>query len=414
MKHPAAALVFLAAWLAVGPAAGGEEPPLSLDEARRLATTRALEVSLARWDAEAARGTFAQWTGAALPAITGFFDLSTGAGRTASGFDRPVATQWGLGLRGSVGLVDPATWAAAAAARRTQRGQEATVDWARARARERATALFSLVGTEHRVARALDSAQQDAAADADAVAAFVDAGLRPSSDRDRTRAEAMDLAARAIEARGRAVAACAALQDLLALGVDGACELGDLPESPSPSESTGEHPALRASAEALAAAKASRVSALAAQLPTLSADGTVGAYGSPDEAPGVGWSAGGSVDVPLRVLTEGRGELISARAAEERAEDQLAGQRRSLDAARIGAEAEWQAAVASRGARRGSLDAADAALRMIQERYRAGLDDVSALLDARRARVDAEVGLLRAEARLWSALATVEAARGVR
>ena len=123
------AVVILVATAA--PATAGEGSPLDLDEARRLAADRALEVSLARWDAEGARGAFAQWTGAALPSITGFFDVSTGAGRTAFGFDRPVATQWGLGVSASLGLVDPATWAAAVAARRSQRGQEATVAWAR-------------------------------------------------------------------------------------------------------------------------------------------------------------------------------------------------------------------------------------------------------------------------------------------
>jgi len=402
----------LAVLLSVVPALA--EEPLTLEEARIRATDRALEVSLARWDAEAARGTFAQWTGAALPSVTGFFDLSTGAGRTAFGFDRPVATQWGLGVRGSVGLVDPATWAAAAAARRSQAGQEATIAWARVRAREQATALFARVRAEHRVAEALSAARADAEADADAVAALVDAGLRPPSDGARTRADAMDLAARSIEARGQAVAACAALQDLLALRVDGACDLAELPPPPAPALAEGDHPALVASAEALASAEASRASAVASQLPTVSADGTVGAYGTPEEAPGVGWSAGVSVDVPLRVLGEGRGELVSARAAEERAEDQLDGQRRSLSAARIGAEAEWEAAVAALDARRGSLEAADAALRLIQERYRAGLTDVSGLLDSRRARIDAEIGVLRAEARLWAALAAVESARGVR
>ena len=65
-------------------------------------------------------------------------------------------------------------------------------------------------------------------------------------------------------------------------------------------------------------------------------------------------------------------------------------------------------------AREGAVDAAAAALLLVQERYRAGLEDVSSLLDARRAGIDAQVGLLRANARRWSALAAVEAARGVR
>ena len=400
----------------LAPSAAAQEPaaPLTLEDARARAERRALEVTLARWDREGARGEVARWTGAALPSVAGFVDLSAGAGMTPAGFPRPTSSQLAVGVRGSVRLFDPATWAAAVAARRTLRGEEALVDWARARVRQQATELFATVLLEQDVARSLEDARASAAEDAAAVESLVAAGLRPSADAARTRAEALDLGARAIEARGRQVAACAALQDLMATTVDGVCVLVSLPAAPEPEDAAlGSHPALVAAEEAVAAARASQISAVGAQLPTIDADGAVAQYAIPGGG-GFGWSLGIGLDVPLRVLGEGRGELIGAAADRGAAAEALSGQRRSLDAARIAAEAEWRASTASVVAREGAVEAADAALRLVQERYRAGLADVSALLDARRAGVDAHVGLLRARARRWSALSAVEAARGVR
>jgi|GEM_PF-1756647 len=403
-----------------GPAAA-QEPPvntgsalLSLDEARSRAQRNALQVALARWDHESARGDVAQWTGAALPSVAGFADLTTGAGLTPSGFSRPTASLFAVGLRGSVRLFDPATWAAATAARRTLRGEEATVEWTRARARQQATDLYATVLLEQEIAGALDEARQSADEDASAVQELVAAGLRPASDAARTRADAMDLGARAIEARGRMVAACAGLQDLMAVDIDGDCALVPLLTDPTPAEASGTHPALVAAQEAVSAARAGQISAVGAQLPTVEAEGTVAHYEVPGAQGGVGWSVGVGVDVPLRVVAEGRGELIGAAAARGAAEASLAGQERAIEAASIAAQAEWDAASAAVIAREGAVDAAAAALLLVQERYRAGLEDVSSLLDARRAGIDAQVGLLRANARRWSALAAVEAARGVR
>ena len=386
---------------------------LLLDEARARAESRALGVALARWDHEAARGDVARWTGAALPRVAGFVDLSAGGGWTSAGLSRPASNQAAVGARGSVRLFDPAAWAAAAAARRSLRGEAATVDWAKVRVRQQATELFATVRLEQDVALALEEARRSAEEDAVAVESLVAAGLRPQADAARTRAEAMDLGARAVEARGRQVAACAALQDLMAVTIDGACRLAALPDAAEPEDAAaGSHPALVAAEEAVAAARAARASAVGAQLPTITADGSAGHYEVPGGG-GPGWGVGLGLEVPLRVATEGRGELISAAADRGAAAESLAGQRRSLDAARIGAEAQWQASTASVLAREGAVQASDAALRLVQERYRAGLADVSALLDARRAGVDAQVGLLRAGARRWSALAALEAARGV-
>ncbi len=387
--------------------------PLSLADARARAQRSALQVALARWDREAARGEVARWTGAALPSVAGFVDLTTGAGLTPSGFRRPTASLFVAGVSGSVRLFDPATWAAAAAARRTLRGEEETVGWARARARQQATDLFVTVALEQQVAAALEDARESAEQDAGAVRELVAAGLRPPSDAARTRADAMDLGARAIEARGRMVAACAGLQDLMAVAIDGECTLAPLPADPVPAEASGPHPALVAAEEAVAAARAAQFSAVGAQLPTVQAQGQVAHYEIPGGQGGLGWGVGVGVDVPLRGVTEGRGEVMGAAARAGSAEESLEGQERSLRAARIAAEAEFEAATAAVLAREGAVEAAAAALLLVQERYRAGLADVSGLLDARRAGIDAEVGLLRARARRWSALAAVEAAAGV-
>ena len=412
-------------WLLALPLAVGaqEAPPapvqvvgdlLTLEDARREAEQNALEVALARWDVEFARAEVARWTGAALPDVAGFVNLSVGAGLTQVGFQRPIAGLAALGVQGSVRLFDPATWAAAAAAHRTRRGAEALVDWARARARQQVTELYTSVRLEQAIAESLDRAARSAEEDAAAVEELVRAGLRPTSDGARTRAEALDLRARAIEARGRQVAACASLQDLMARAIDGVCPLAPVPADAQPEEQVGTHPALVAAQEALAEAKTQQISAVGAQLPSVEASGTAAHYQPQGQQGGFGWNLGLGIQVPLRAVTEGRGEVMGAAAARGAAEESLAGQERSLDAARISAEAEWEAAAAAVRAREGGVEAAAAALLLVQERYRAGLADVSALLDARRAEVDAEVGLLQARARRWAALAALEAARGVR
>ena len=385
--------------------------PLSLDEARARVERDALTVALARWDREAVRADVARWTGAALPAIAGFVDMNAGAGLTPAGFPRPVATQAGVGVRGSVRLLDPSTWAAAAAARRSLRGQEATVAWSRVQAREQATTLFATVVTEQAVASALEEARRSAQEDATAVAELVRAGLRPPSDGARTEAQVLDLQARTAQARGAAMAACAALQDLMAIEVDGVCVLASMPDS-GPSEGPATHPALVAAQEAVRAARASKLSAVGAQLPVVEATGQAALWAIPGGG-GPGWAVGLGVDLPLRIINEGRGEVMAANAATSRASASLAGQERALGAARVAAEAQLQAADAAVVARVGGVDAASAALLMVQERYRAGLADVSALLDARRAEVDVRVALERARAARWAALAAVESARGV-
>ncbi|MCO4768975.1 MAG: TolC family protein [Deltaproteobacteria bacterium] len=413
----AATLTLPAGAQEVGPSA--PEPPIEtpgpdvmgIDEARARVERHALTVALARWDREAAQADVARWTGAALPSIAGFVSLSVGAGLTPFGFPRPVASQAGVGVSGSVRLLDVSTWAAAASARRSLRGQEATVGWARVQAREQATQLYAVVVGEQAVARALEEARSSAEEDARAVDELVAAGLRPSADAARTRSEVLDLRARSIEARGRATAACAALQDLMAVEVNGRCVLQPLLEI-EPGEGPLTHPALVAAAEAVAAAQAAQVSAIGAQLPVVEASGQVAAYAI-ESGGGPGWSAGLDVNVPLRILNEGRGEVMAATAARGRADTALAGQRRALDAARVGAEARFEAARVSVVAREGSVEAAAAALKLVQERYRAGLSNVSALLDARRAEVDARVGLARSRAARWAALASVESARGV-
>lgn len=396
--------------LCAGPAAAA---PISLEDARARAQERSLDVALARWDVAAADGEAARWTGRALPSVAAFVSGTTGSGFTSFGFERPVASQIGAGVSGRFLLVDPSTWAAATAARRSVEGREATVDWTRIEARREATEFLARVVSELRVAEALARAAQDSGAEADAVTALVDAGLRPSADAARVRAQELDFVARAAEARGRAVAACSALQDRIGDEVTGTCEVTDLPLNPEPQEGAGEHPALTAARSAVDVSKASRSSTVAGLLPTVAVDGNVAHYTVPGRVGGLGWGVGFTVDIPVRIA-ELIGEVQVADAAEGRAEESLSGQTRALDATRVSAEGAWKAARSAVNARRGSLDAADAALRLVQERYRTGLSAVTDLLDTRSSRTDAAVGLRRAEASLWSALAALEAARGVR
>ncbi len=395
------------------PAVVSAAGPITLDDARRRAQADSLDVQLARWDALEADGAAQAALGGALPSIAGFVSGSAGAGLTSFGFERPTASQIGAGVTGRFALVDPSTWTAATAARRTHAGREATVRWVRVEARREATVLLARALAEQRVAEALALAAEDAAKEADAVGALVAAGLRPAADGARVRAQQLDFVARASEANGRAVAACAALQNLMRVEIDGACVLGDLPLGPKPADGPEKHPALVAAEAAAESADLSRTSAIAGLLPTVSVDGTAAHYTVPGRIGGFGWGVGFTVDIPLRIAGEGPGEIKRSGATLRKASAAWVAQHRELTAARVSAEGEWTAAQDAIAARRGSLTAADAALRLVSERYRTGLTSVTDLLDARAARTEAAVGLRRAEATLWSALAALEAARGV-
>lgn len=386
---------------------------LELDEARLLAKEKASAVELARAETDAAEAAARADAGALLPQVTGFADVTVGSGYTAIGFERPVPWQAGVGARGTWTLIDPGRWAAAAAARRTARGQAALLAWARVQARRDATSAYASVHGSTAVADALVGAAEDAARSAEAVADLVRAGVRPPADAARARADAQDLRARAEAARGEVDVACAQLQALLDHTVDGRCTVDAVAfESHEPAAGPADHPALVAFDQAVRASRARGTAAAWAHLPTVSADGTAAFYAVPERT-GPGWSATVSVDVPLTAPTTGVGDVAEARATTARAEADLDRQVRDLAVATVQARARLRAARRVLEARQAGVEAATEAWRRVDARFAQGLVDLTTWLDARRARIEADVALHRARAELGVALAEVEAAAGV-
>jgi outer membrane protein TolC len=386
---------------------------LTLDDTRAKATERALEVAAAEARAAEARGLV--WTAAAggLPRVDLFASGSVGSGLTSFGFERPVATQAGLGVTGAWTLIAPSSWAAADAARHSRRGADALLAWARVTARRDATTAYADLAA----AVALERVWTDAATDADeaarAVEGLVAAGLRPEAEAVRSRARAATVRARALQSRADVVAACAAAQILRREPVDGACTLDDdAPVDAPPAPATGDHPAWVAADEALAAASLRRASAWLSRAPTVAATGTAAHYLAGDAA-GFGWSTGVEARMPVLSGGAGVGALVSAGAARDDAQIAREAQRLALDAAVVTAQARFDAAEASLAALALAVDAADEALRLTEGRYRQGLDALEAWLDARAARDDARAAYALGQAARLRAVAELEAARGV-
>lgn len=376
------------------------------------AVDEAIQVELSSAAADQARGEASAWTGRALPALSLYSQVGMGAGFTQFGFERPIPWQAGFGVRGAWTLVDPSGWAAATSARRTARGREALVAWARAQARRDAAARYAEAWGAERAATLLDRAAIDARTAEEAIAGLVDAGLRPAVDRARARADALDLEAQAAAARGEAQAACARLQGLVGAEVTGRCALSE-PPTDVPRAGPDRHPALIAAGEAVDAARSTADQTRYSFLPSLSADGTAAQYIVPDRGNGLGWSANFTLDVPLTIGTTGPGELARARAEQRQARGELVSQERELASAAVGAQASLRAKQQALAARRGGLAAAEEAWERTNDRYEQGLDDITAWLTARRAFIQAGVALAYARAAVVAAIAEVEGVRGV-
>src|SRR5690606_29519476 len=113
---------------------------------------------------------------------------NTGAGLTSFGFERPVATQVGVGVSGRWALVAPGAWAAADAARHTVRGTDALLAWTRVTARRDATLAVAELWSAEAEQAAWQAAADDAARADEAVQSLVSSGLRPAADGAGTRA----------------------------------------------------------------------------------------------------------------------------------------------------------------------------------------------------------------------------------
>lgn len=405
-------MTLLAATL-IALAPGEAAAPLNLEGARAVAVERAAAVEEATWQAEAADGVADSALQGALPSVSAFGSVSTGAGLTSFGIERQVSTQIGLGFTGSWRILSPEAWAASRSARRTAEGREALLTWARVSARRDATAAYAEALAAQATAAALAEAEADARRALTAVTSLVEAGLRPPADVDRARADALSLAARAAEARGRSATACANLEVLLTLPVDGRCQLAPVAWAEPQPAPAGEHPALVASRAAVGAAQASGREAWARHLPDAGVSATAAEYILPGVGAGFGWSTTFDLQVPLTLITGGMGDVRASRYGVAVADSRLREQARSLELSLITAQATWDAAQAALTARQGALEAAESAWRQLDQRYAAGLVGITDWLSARQARVEAQVALIAAQAALGVALAELEAARGV-
>lgn len=384
---------------------------VDLESARARATEAAIDVALA--EAEQARARGSTWIAASggLPSVDLFASASTGAGLTSFGFERPVRTQRAVGATASWSLVSPGSWAAADAARHSARGSAALLEWARVLARRDATVAVADLWSAQGEQAAWAEAAADASRAAEAMDSLAASGLRPPADAARTRATAASLAARELEARGEVAGRCAALQALLREPVDGVCALTP-PDGVEPAAARGPHPALRAAEEAVKAARAARTGVLLGRVPEVTASGTAGQYVAGGSS-GLGWNAGIEARMPLVSGGAGVGATAQATAERDRAELALEDQARQLEAARVGARARHDAALAGLSALDASERAASGALELVDARHREGLDDLEAWLGARRARDEARVAVALGRAAHLRALAELEAVDGV-
>lgn len=390
--------------------------PLSLEQARAVAVEHSLEVEAAAARATAARGdAIATWSGH-LPSISAFATGSIGSGRTAFGFDRPVGTQVGVGLSGTWALVAPSSWQAAAAARQTARGKEAMALWARVEARRAATVAFADVLAATQAVSAWQTALADAQEGATAVAALVEVGTRPPADGARAQAEAAAIEARLRAAEGTEATACASLKGLLRTDPAAACSL-ETPQwttlSVPRAAPEADHPALDAARAALQATQAELTGAWLERAPTVSASGTAAAYAADGSDLGPGWSAGIDIDLPLLAGGSIAGGIQGDRGRADAAQAELDAQLRDLSVARVGAEGRFRAALAGVSAQQAALDAAQAAYELVDQRFDAGLTPLQDWLAVRRDRDTAAVNMAEARREQLSALAALEAARGV-
>ncbi len=384
---------------------------LDLEETREAAALKSLEVQQAQARADAARARSGSALGTVLPGVVAFVDASAGAGFTSFGFERPVAWQIGAGLEGTWALVDPARWSAATAARRSSAGQQALLRWSLVEARRSSTIAYSAAWATAVEVELRIGLVADAEKGAEAVASLVEAGLRPPADRSRAEAAAARSAAELASARARAIDACARLNGLILEPITADCDIAEVEWSPVES-AEGAHPALEAAREAWRSTKAARGAAWWDLGPAISLRGTVAEYASQGNPAGPGWSVGVRAEQPLVAVDEIAG-AVAADADVREAEAAMEAQERALAIARVAAEAHYYAAGDALAALERADKAAREAHQLTDERYLAGLEGITAWLDARRQRDEAAVAVALGRAAIGVALADVEAARGV-
>jgi outer membrane protein TolC len=145
--------------------------------------------------------------------------------------------------------------------------------------------------------------------------------------------------------------------------------------------------------------------------PSVSASADVAEYVASGGS-GPGWSVGVGASMPI--LGPGLADARGARAAADAARLGVEEQERGLRVALVSAEADLAAAERVIEALDVAVSASADAWSRVDALFEAGLVDVNAWIDARRARDEAAVARARATEERWAAVAATEAARGVR
>jgi outer membrane protein TolC len=174
------------------------------------------------------------------------------------------------------------------------------------------------------------------------------------------------------------------------------------------------HPAIAALEAAARAAAHSERAAGRGNWPAVSGE-VYGIWHGEDEAPGLQrdfYVAAVVLDFPF--FDRGRARAARGEASARRLEADAA-RREAADSLELAARtAHWQArdAVARVGIDERAVEAASEAMRIIEERYRAGMAKIVDLIESERALTEARVRALAARAQAWTALAAVERVAG--
>jgi outer membrane protein, heavy metal efflux system len=404
-----ASLVFAALATSATARAAEVERPISLAEARRLATSAGPEVTLARAREAVARAEIGVAGTLANPTL----GLAT-ATRTAR-LTTSLAVP--LPLFGQRGTAVEATRADADAS-------HLDIEVARLDARWNVTRAWLDLWEAQERARLLLVADDDAAHLAAIASARYAAGSAPRVDQVRTGADRARAHAEAEAARTAVPGAAARVALWLARhgdADDGARAdipwraAGDPTLGPPPDEAAAlsqlaaRHPALERDRAQIAAARAHVRAEQRARWPLVSALVSV-AQGDPTLT-GTDFSAGLSFEAP--VLSLRSGAIARARATESLAEASTNVETRQLGALLDDAYHQVEGAALKARALSGEvLPALDEALRMTEEAYRDGRVDLLRVLEAQRAVLEARLARVAASAAWQRAIADVERSIG--
>jgi cobalt-zinc-cadmium efflux system outer membrane protein len=402
VRTSAAILALTAAWVPFPARAAGQPTPVTLGEARKMATRNGPDVLLAERREAIARAQV-DVAGALPNPIVGLQTASQTARLTTS-VGLPVQV---FGQRGT----------AVAAAQADAEVAVLEIEAVRIEARWNATSAWLDLWTAQERARLLEAAATDAARVADIARERFAAGSAPRVDEVRTRGERARAHAEAAAALTVVAGASARLAVWLgatpatpwrAAGVE---VLGPLPaESEAFEQLASQHPTLRRDRAQTEAAKRHVRAEQRLRWPVVTAQVSV-AQNDPT-LPATDVAAGLSFEAPVLSL---RGGAI----ARARAEQALAQASTDIDLRRLAAQlddayrASDGAALRARALEEEVLPALEEARRMTEDGYRDGRVDLLRVIDAQRAALDARLAALDARSAWQHALADLERAIGV-